>query len=134
MLILDLWGISFHPAVVAGLGNDLLFNSILGHCVTILFYYLTNMKSDTYFKIRTKILHCNTLDWIRKMEEAIEWLFFIWCLFLYKHELYQSWHISWFLFRITAFLVIWIFQKHFSTMDEFIHWKKVKLKEEWKIC
>ena len=34
MLILDLWGISFHPAVVVGLGNDLLFNSILAHCVT----------------------------------------------------------------------------------------------------
>ena len=33
MLILDLWGISFHPAEVVGLGNDLLFNSILGHCV-----------------------------------------------------------------------------------------------------
>ena len=32
MLILDPWGISFHPAVVVGLGNDLLFNSILGHC------------------------------------------------------------------------------------------------------
>ena len=32
MLILDLWGISFHPAVVIGLGNDLLFNSILAHC------------------------------------------------------------------------------------------------------
>jgi hypothetical protein len=32
MLILDLWGISFHPGVVIGLGNDLLFNFILGHC------------------------------------------------------------------------------------------------------
>jgi hypothetical protein len=32
MLILDLWGISFHPAVVIGLGNDLLFNSSVGHC------------------------------------------------------------------------------------------------------
>ena len=32
MVILDLWGISFHPAVVVGLGNDLLFNSILAHC------------------------------------------------------------------------------------------------------
>ena len=30
MLILDLWGISFYPAVVVGLGNDLLFNSYLG--------------------------------------------------------------------------------------------------------
>ena len=32
MLILDLWGISFHPVVVVGLGNDLLFNFLLGHC------------------------------------------------------------------------------------------------------
>ena len=43
MLILDLWGISFHadsrpmgisfhPVVVLGLGNDLLLKSILGHC------------------------------------------------------------------------------------------------------
>ena len=32
MLILDLWGISFHPAVFVGLGYDLLFKFILGHC------------------------------------------------------------------------------------------------------
>jgi hypothetical protein len=32
MVILDLWGISFPPAVVVGLGNDLLFNSIIAHC------------------------------------------------------------------------------------------------------
>ena len=32
MLILDLWVISFHPVVVVGLGNDLLFNFIVGHC------------------------------------------------------------------------------------------------------
>ena len=32
MLILDLWGINFHPVVVVGLGNDLLFNFIVGHC------------------------------------------------------------------------------------------------------
>jgi hypothetical protein len=32
MVILDLLGISFHPGVVVGLGNDLLFTSILGHC------------------------------------------------------------------------------------------------------
>jgi hypothetical protein len=35
MVILDLWGISFHPAVVVGLGNDLLFNSILAHCAVV---------------------------------------------------------------------------------------------------
>ena len=33
MLILDLWGISFHALVVFGLGKNILFKSILGHCV-----------------------------------------------------------------------------------------------------
>ena len=33
MLILDLWGISFHAVVVFGLGKSLLFKSILGRCV-----------------------------------------------------------------------------------------------------
>ena len=32
MLILDLWGISFHAVVVFGLGKNLLFKSVLGHC------------------------------------------------------------------------------------------------------
>ena len=32
MLIFVLWGVSFPPAVVVCLGNDLFLNSILGHC------------------------------------------------------------------------------------------------------
>jgi hypothetical protein len=40
MVILDLWGISFHSAVVVGLGNDLLFNSILAHCDNVFHAYL----------------------------------------------------------------------------------------------
>ena len=32
MIILDLWGISFHAAVVFNFGKNLLFKSILGHC------------------------------------------------------------------------------------------------------
>ena len=32
LLILDLWGISFHAVVVFGVGKNLLFESILGHC------------------------------------------------------------------------------------------------------
>ena len=32
MLILDLWGISFHAMVVFGLGKNLLFKSVLGRC------------------------------------------------------------------------------------------------------
>ena len=46
MLILDLWGISFHPVVVVGLGNDLLFNFIIGHCVTrVISLKITLLKS-----------------------------------------------------------------------------------------
>ena len=30
-----LWGISFHAVVVFGLGKDLLFKSVLGHCVKL---------------------------------------------------------------------------------------------------
>ena len=33
LLILDLWGISFHDVVVFGLGKDFLFKSVVGHCV-----------------------------------------------------------------------------------------------------
>ena len=32
LLILDLWGISFHAVVVFGLGKNLLLKSILGRC------------------------------------------------------------------------------------------------------
>ena len=32
LLILDLWGISFHAVVVFGLGKNLLFKSVRGHC------------------------------------------------------------------------------------------------------
>ena len=35
MLILDLWGISFHAVIVFGLGKNFLFKSALGHCVNI---------------------------------------------------------------------------------------------------
>ena len=32
LLILNLWGISFHAVVVFGLGKNFLFKSVLGHC------------------------------------------------------------------------------------------------------
>ena len=35
LLILDLWGIRLHAVVVFGLGKNLLFKSVLGHCVKI---------------------------------------------------------------------------------------------------
>ena len=39
LLILDLWGISFHAMVVFGIGKDLLFKSALGHCGDLYFIY-----------------------------------------------------------------------------------------------
>ena len=33
LLILDMLGISFYAVVVVGLGKDLLFKTVLGHCV-----------------------------------------------------------------------------------------------------
>jgi hypothetical protein len=52
MVILDLWGISFHPAVVVGLGNDLLFNSILAHCATVaIAEFFWKMQRKTWYSI-----------------------------------------------------------------------------------
>ena len=53
MVILDLWGIRFHPAVVVGLGNDLLFNSILAHCEDLNF---VDFKSFFYLFRKLPIL------------------------------------------------------------------------------
>ena len=41
LLILDLLGIGFHAVVVFGMGKDLWFKSVLGHCVVI-----TNLKKN----------------------------------------------------------------------------------------
>ena len=48
MLILDLWGISFHPAVVVGLGYDLLFNFSVGHCGTSCIFFLVIALPKTW--------------------------------------------------------------------------------------
>ena len=47
MLILDLWGISFHAVVVFGLGKNLLLKSILGRCVNLV------MQCQTYHSFQT---------------------------------------------------------------------------------
>ena len=52
MLILDLWGISFHPVVFVGLGNDLLFNFIVGHCGEIqntLLIICDSLRSSSHY-------------------------------------------------------------------------------------
>ena len=42
MLILDLWGISFHAVIVFGLGKNHLFKSVLGHCAYLFFLLRLN--------------------------------------------------------------------------------------------
>ena len=37
LLSLDLWGISFHAVVVFGLGKNLSFKSVLGHCGVLMY-------------------------------------------------------------------------------------------------
>ena len=60
MLILGLWGISFHAVVVFGLGKNLLFKSILGRCVKLLTSGLQllvpmkkKLKQKSFFKKAT---------------------------------------------------------------------------------
>ena len=62
MMILDLWGISFHAMAVVGLAKKHLFKSVLGHCE--LSYSLKSawsnfpkQKESMIFKIVRKIAH-----------------------------------------------------------------------------
>ena len=59
MLILDLWGISFHAVVVFGLGKNLLFKSILGRCGLELKgkAYINTTKSEALMTIMISNRH-----------------------------------------------------------------------------
>ena len=57
MLILDLWGISFHTVVVFGLGKNLLFKSILGRCAVqeaFAKFFAVHISKVPYHKVLTK--------------------------------------------------------------------------------
>ena len=45
LLILDLWSISFHALIVFGLGKNILFKSVLGHCE--LRFHSSKSKKET---------------------------------------------------------------------------------------
>ena len=67
LLILDLWGVSFHAAVVLGLGKDFLFKSALGHCD-----YTTNF-ANLYLHLRVQISYYskNVYQSIAKIEPQL---------------------------------------------------------------
>ena len=49
LLILDLWGMSFHALVVFGSGKNLLFKSILAHCDTSINFQFQKLNFLTFF-------------------------------------------------------------------------------------
>ena len=70
MLILDLWGISFHAAVVFGLGKDFLFKSALRHCESLHDTKTVNYHYRPSFSDLTKDL-INFLPHIQNQEHQL---------------------------------------------------------------
>ena len=56
LLILDLWGVSFHAVVVFGLGKDFLFKSVLGRCVV---HTQRLWLHCAFFSMRKFCFYCN---------------------------------------------------------------------------
>ena len=55
MLILDLWGISFHAVVVFALGKNLLFKFALGHCELLRKKLKLELKYEVNLMFETQI-------------------------------------------------------------------------------
>ena len=60
MLILDVWGINFHAVIVFGLGKNLLFKYVLGHCALqpLAIIYTPEFNDDVFrlgFAIKIEI-------------------------------------------------------------------------------
>ena len=68
MLILDLWGISFHAVIVFGLDKNLLLKSILGHCVRSLRMEITILncsflvRTSKVIEVQAHILACGSVN------------------------------------------------------------------------
>jgi hypothetical protein len=58
LLILDLWGISFHAVVVFGLGKNLLFKSVLGHCDDCSISFKERFSENFDQKAATHLIFC----------------------------------------------------------------------------
>ena len=69
LLILDLWGISFNAVVVVGLGKDLLFESVLGHCA----YRRTLGSFENFGSEIQNWDSTSSLIWELTSEKLIKW-------------------------------------------------------------
>ena len=65
MLILDLWGISFHALVVFGQGKNLLFKSMLRRCV------LTETIMKSFFRAIVVMMPNSPLVWFAKLNKIV---------------------------------------------------------------
>ena len=94
MLILDLWGISFHAVVVFGRGKNLLFKSILGLCAGLFFpnFFVHFWKNWQQRRHRLKLTdplkggwvsrprHVSVCRWPKVHSDEVEMRFFAWLL------------------------------------------------------
>ena len=71
LLILDIWGISFHAVIVYGLGKNLLFKPVLGNCVTVhdLEFFRPHCVGLTLLSHRKTLM--TVIDGNPKMENVI---------------------------------------------------------------
>ena len=63
LLILDLWGISFHAVIIFGLSKNLLFKSALGHCVLA---SISGSKLGQVKSYRLKSLYITDLTYLEQ--------------------------------------------------------------------
>ena len=121
MLILDLLGISFHAAVVFGLGKNLLFKSILGRCV---------MFSKQINYVHTYVFSCETLlfprlrSFLRKLEE-FETVYICCLVLLIFHELYFS------VFITQQFRVFLVVMCGGDPLHQCFKFTRTKIKRNW---
>ena len=66
LLILDLWGISFHAVVVFGPGKNLLFKSILGRCaLSLLCFGVFGRNLEILTLVGSRKLVHYLIEWLR---------------------------------------------------------------------
>ena len=113
MLILDLWGISFHAVAVFGLGKNLLFKSILGRCVAIILSFdnLVNKCKNLNRKTRHFTVH------LVRQSSVVAQRGQIFCEETFFHEMY----------------FILLLQKEFQPIVGSLVWSK-RSKTSWELA
>ena len=80
MLILDLWGISFHAVVVFSLGKNLLFKSVLGHCdkLSVINVHTLPNHKNRVFNFISVVSNCSVKYYCWQILTKQKFIFQIW--------------------------------------------------------